>query len=195
MDAKAIQRHAKDLNKASENPNDPSTAPSILTILSDLKSGVKASEDILRSTRVGIAVNNVKRHRDPAVQRMANELVGKWKRDVGKGGSGSPRRGGTPTGAGPNANGVKGKESGAGVKVAKEKRSAAADGVVFDKTGDQTRDACARLIYDGLAFMSEEGTCIRPRRPAQRMRRPLTRSRPQHRPRSSPSPNPSSPPP
>jgi transcription elongation factor S-II len=36
------------------------------------------------------------------------------------------------------------------------KRNSKADKINTDVTGNQTRDACVKLMYDGLAFMSEE---------------------------------------
>ena len=40
--------------------------------------------------------------------------------------------------------------------VAPEKRSAKEDGVDTAITGNSARDGCVQLIYNGLAFMSEE---------------------------------------
>ena len=37
------------------------------------------------------------------------------------------------------------------------KRNSVTDNISTAVTGNQTRDACVKLMYDGLAFMSEEG--------------------------------------
>ena len=42
------------------------------------------------------------------------------------------------------------------LKVDPEKRNSKADEVETAVTGNQTRDGCVKLMYDGLAFMSEE---------------------------------------
>lgn len=164
MDAKAIERHGRDLSKAaSTNSQDPGTCATIITLLNELKNGVRASEELLRSTKIGIIVNKLKQHKDPSVTRMANELVNKWKGDVGKK---DPRAAGTASPRGLNG-GVKMEKGGSGTgmaidgapeksKVPPEKRSATTDGVDCAKTGDKVRDSCISLIYNGLSFMSEE---------------------------------------
>ena len=169
MDPKAIERHGRDLSKAASTPADHATSATIINLLNELKTGVRASEELLRSTKIGITVNKLKQHKDPVVARMANELVTKWKGDVGKKGGSSG--GGTASPARSAANGgvkMEKSDSGAGTssamdgvpeksKVVPEKRSAAADGVDCAKTGDKVRDSCVTLIYNGLSFMS--GDC------------------------------------
>jgi transcription elongation factor S-II len=157
MDAKEIELRGKAIGKAVQE-NEPST--SILKLLNDLKTGVNATEDLLRSTRIGVTINRLRQHKDPAVQRLATELVGKWRDEVKK----QPKKG-TPTKA---ANGTaspapppSGTASPAPSQVKKkhdvapDKRNHKTDKVKYQVTGSEGRDACVRLMYDGLAFMSE----------------------------------------
>ncbi len=167
MDAKTVERRGRDLSKAA-TANEPSSTLS--SILDDLRAGVKATEEILRSTKIGITVNRLKTHKDAAVARQASELVAKWRRDV-KGGPAAANKGvnGSP---GPvvngNGSGAKNgeREEGGDAKMGREKsftvapelRNAKTDGVNTNQTGNDTRDGCIKLMYDGLAFMSEERT-------------------------------------
>ncbi|KZF26106.1 transcription elongation factor S-II [Xylona heveae TC161] len=155
MDAKEIETRAKALQKAGAN-GEPASV--IIDLLEDLKKNVAATEDLLRSTRIGIIVNRSKQHKDPAVARLASEIVSKWRSDVnkakaspGKKANGSPARSanGGSTGSSP-------KPAEPFLTVAPEKRTADTDKVNTDRTGDAVRDKCLVLIYNGLAYMSED---------------------------------------
>jgi transcription elongation factor S-II len=189
LDAKAVEQKGRDLSKAAESSSD---AAGVLRLLSELKTGVLASENLLRTTKIGVAVNKLKQHSNQQVKQLAGELVSKWRNDVQRlrpavaGGSGTGSGGGSgastpkPSGSGASAaivNGSKGGSKGgsSGVSspaaggtssspkgaakrpdVPKEKRNSKTDGVNWKVTGNPTRDNCVKLMYDGLAFMSEE---------------------------------------
>lgn len=169
LEPKAIVRITQDLSKATA---DPQTSPSTFsTFLSQLRSGVDASEDLLRSTKIGIVVNKLKDERimkDEGVRKEAYELVNKWKRDIqAKKGSASPRPGAASGSAqvkpAVQANGekkpeeVKAEVVGEKWKSLKpEERSAEKDGVNYRVTGSGTRDNCLKLLYDGLVFQSKD---------------------------------------
>jgi transcription elongation factor S-II len=165
LDVKAVDAKRTDLDKAIKD-NAPASA--ILKILSELKAGVVPSEKLLRETKIGVSVNRLRQHKDANVQKLANETVGSWrtamhKLKIGGGNSG----GATPKGA----NGATGSASPAavgsgspGVKNEKKayngdpaKRNALSDKVDWKITGDTTRDACLKLMYDGLAHLSSAG--------------------------------------
>ncbi|KAF2234952.1 transcription elongation factor [Viridothelium virens] len=160
MDAKQIQARAGQISKAASE-GVPST--SLIQLLDPLKQA-PMSEEILRSSKIGVIVNRLRQNKDPAVGRLAAELIGKWKKDVGstKGADGkhgaarsSPAIKSSNGTASPAASPapVKAKTKST---VAPEKRSAEADGVKYELTGNKTRDSCLKLMYNGLAFMSEE---------------------------------------
>ncbi|KAL6711981.1 transcription elongation factor TFIIS [Coniothyrium glycines] len=157
MDAKEIELRGKAIGKAVQE-NEPSS--SILKLLNDLKTGVNATEDLLRSTRIGVTINRLRQHKDPAVQRLATELVGKWRDEVKK----LPKKGtpakaanGTASPAPPPSGTASPAPSQAKKKhdVAPDKRNHKTDKVKYQVTGNDARDACVRLMYDGLAFMSD----------------------------------------
>lgn len=159
-----ISRISNDLSKAM---NQPATSPETLSrILKDLSKGVSASEDLLRTTRIGIVVNKLKEERwckDEQVRSEAMSLIKKWKQDIstkkraGNTGSESPAPGAKQAG-GASSPAVK-KDAGGDEKwrsAKPESRSAAADGVDYQKLGNKTRDGCLKLLYDGVAFMSDQ---------------------------------------
>lgn len=158
MDAKEIEFRGKAIGKAIQE-NEPGA--SVLKLLNDLKTGVHATEDLLRQTRIGVTINRLRTHKDPAVQRLATELVSKWRDEVKKvskkgapakvaaaNGSASPA---PPSGtASPAPSQAKKKHD-----VPADKRNHKTDKVKYQVTGNEARDSCVRLMYDGLAFMSE----------------------------------------
>jgi transcription elongation factor S-II len=160
LDAKAVEQKAHELAKAAAG----GASPALLALLDELRRGVAATESLLRTTKIGVAVNKLKQHRDPAVARASADLVSKWRADVsrirggaGQGGSGAS----TPK---PNGvvspKGAKGAVEKVKLAVPKEKRNHQLDNVQWRVTKNEVRDNCIRLTYDGLAYMSEERECF-----------------------------------
>lgn len=158
MDVKEVELRGKAITKAM-NENEPSA--SLTKLLNDLKGGVKASEDLLRQTKIGVTVNRLRTHKDPAVAKLAQELVLRWRDEVNK----SKKKAGTPK----PASATNGTSSPAPASataspaptkrkhnVDPAKRNHKTDKIDYECTGEQARDQCVRLMYDGLAFMSEE---------------------------------------
>lgn len=152
MDSKEVMEKSKDLGKATAAN---ASSDLIIKILTDLKTGVKASEDLLRSTKVGVVVNRAKSHKDPKVQRLAVEIVKKWRDDIEKQkGRGSPtqdKKASAPgTAAAPaSTNGASAKFEGP-----LDQRDYKKDKVDINKTNQATRDNCIGLLYNGLCYMS-----------------------------------------
>lgn len=173
MDAKEIELKSKSLAKAA-GQNEP--ASTLINILKELQTGVKASEDLLRSTRVGIIVNKLKQHKTPEVARLASEIVSRWRNEVNKqkaggaSGGASPKPTGKPSpgqsqsqnGAAPSpgAGGSPEKAAAAKLPVSPGKRSWKADGVEVNQTSNRIRDSCIGLMYDGLSLTSTEAPAV-----------------------------------
>lgn len=153
MDVKDVNEKSKALQKATASAEPPE---SILSILNDLKAGVKADEDLLRSTKIGVIVNRSKQHKDPAVARLANEIVKKWRDDIQKQkGTASPSNGkktSSPSGLASPAttNG----ESKPKHSIPLDQRDYKKDKVDINRTNQATRDNCIGLIYNGLCYTS-----------------------------------------
>jgi transcription elongation factor S-II len=158
VDAKAIATLGADLTKAA-SANEPASV--LLSILSKLRK-VSATEDLLRSTKIGIIVNKQKASKDKEVSTAAAEVVAKWRRDVKgpDGGKAAATAQGVKAGgsAPPKAGAVK-EDGGKAFKgsVALDKRTSITDGVDTNVTGNEIRDNCLKLMYDGLAHTSSEG--------------------------------------
>ena len=138
---------------------------SVLKLLNDLKTGVHATEDLLRSTRIGVTINRLRTHKDPAVQKLATELVAKWRDEVKKkqppkkdGPAKAAANGGAASSPAPPPSGTASPAPNLAKKkhdVPADKRNHKTDKVKYQVTGNEARDNCVRLMYDGLAFMSE----------------------------------------
>jgi transcription elongation factor S-II len=163
MDAKEIEAKAKALGKAATS-NESSTV--ILGLLKDIQTGVRASEDLLRQTRIGIIVNKFKQSKTPEVARLSSEIVSKWRTEVNKqkqsggtaasrGSSGSPRPPQNGTGASTPA-GATPSDKVSKLSVPPDKRTWKADGVDVNHTSSKVRDSCTGLMYDGLCLGSTE---------------------------------------
>ena len=173
MDKSAVMSVQKNLQKATAENAPPST---IMTLLNELKDNLKATEDLLRSTKIGVVVNRSKTHSDPAVARLASEIVKKWRDDIQKqkGGPSAATNGAAAAAAAaaknrkaspagnsspaPRENGTSdtatSKPAADAPKVPLDQRDFKKDKVDVARTNQETRDRCIGLIYNGLCFMS-----------------------------------------
>ena len=154
MEAKEVIEKSKALSKATAAKDPPEN---IIRILNDLKTGVKADEDLLRSTKIGVAVNRSKQHPNPAVARLASEIVKKWRDDINKlkGSSPSDKRSPNGTASPVPANTSNGKPK---LTVPPAERDWKKDKVDIARTNQTTRDGTIGLIYNGLAYMSTDAS-------------------------------------
>lgn len=156
MEAKEVELRGKALMKAVAG-GEPSA--NIAKLLNELKNGVKATEELLRSTRIGVTVNKCKQHKDPEVARLAAELVSKWRTDVKRAGGAStpkPANGTVSPASSTTTSANAPVKAKAKHNVAPENRNHKTDKVDYQVTGVLIRDNCVKLMYDGLAHMSEE---------------------------------------
>ena len=136
----------------------------ILTILRDLKTNIRPTEELLRSTGIGKIVNKVKgvQGLDPEVGKLAAEIISRWRHVVNeqKLASGTS----TPTPNGARSNGTASpaptqQKSASPTGVAPDKRNWKTDKVPRDDlTNDTARNNCIGLIYDGLCLNSDVPT-------------------------------------
>ena len=152
MDLKEVGEKSKALQKATAAQDPPEN---IIRILNDLKTGIKADEDLLRSTKIGVIVNRSKQHPDTSVRRLASEIVKKWRDDVQKAkgsspsGKKSPDGGSSPAPLQKAANGQTSKPT-----VPPAERNWKKDQVDINRTNQATRDNTISLLYNGLCYMS-----------------------------------------
>ncbi|KAF2869336.1 transcription elongation factor S-II [Massariosphaeria phaeospora] len=157
MDVKEVELRGRSITKAL---SDGEPSASLIKLLTDLKGGVNATEELLRQTKIGVTVNRLRQHKDPAVSKFAHELVSKWRDEVNK----QKKKGPAVRAAAANGKSSPAPQSGTASPapskkkhtVDPEKRNHKTDKVEYRVTGEEARDACVRLMYDGLAFMSDE---------------------------------------
>lgn len=171
MNVKQLLDTGKQIYKASESGDPPST---ILALLAPLE-GFHATEDLLRQSKIGVAVTKLRQNKDAQVSEQATRLVNRWKLEVNQGKKKRPAEGSPApsnkvlNGAAPN-----GRSSGTSSPVPQqaaqikkesnlrkstvdpEKRNTNTDAIDYKLTGDATRDACLKLMYDGIVYMSDE---------------------------------------
>jgi transcription elongation factor S-II len=156
MDSRTIIEKSKALQKAQANSESVSV---IIGILNELRKGVAASEETLRSTKIGVTVARAKQHKNPEVARLASDIVRKWREEVEK-----QRGGGSHTAKKAAASGGNNSKS-APSPVASETKSPVSlvppeqrnwkkDNVDTAKTAQASRNKCIGLLYDGIVFKS-----------------------------------------
>lgn len=153
METKDVVEKSKALQKATAAGEPPT---SILNILNELKAGVVPSEDLLRSTKIGVVVNRSKQHKNPEIARLASEIVKKWRDDIHKQKGSSPgaskRAPATPPTS--TASPVPSAAEKPTFTVPPDQRNYKKDRVDITRTSQSTRDNCIGLIYNGLCHLS-----------------------------------------
>lgn len=152
MDAREVVEKSKALQRATAAGESPAT---ILAILGELKTGVVPSEDLLRSTKIGVVVNRSKQHKNPEVARLASEIVKKWRDEIQKKKSiGSPSISNKKLSSTPPTSTTSPAPEKPAFTGPPEKRSYKNDKVDINCTSQSTRDNCIGLIYNGLCYLS-----------------------------------------
>lgn len=166
MDANELAQIGKQVLKAAESGDPPSTLLELLKPLDNFR----ATEELLRKSKIGHVVSKLRQSKDQKVAETASRLVNRWKQEVSTkkkaaGGSDSP----APSASVRNGNGASSTGSPAPAPIKTEfkkeqrkstvdpsKRTTQSDKIDHNVTGDKVRDGCLKLMYDGIAFMSEE---------------------------------------
>ncbi|OWZ75681.1 transcription elongation factor S-II [Cryptococcus neoformans Bt85] len=78
MDATTLTGHVRDLNAA----NQAGKSDEVVSLLKKLQAEVVPTEDLLRSSKAGVAVGKLRTHATPSVSSLAKEIVKKWRDTV-----------------------------------------------------------------------------------------------------------------
>lgn len=161
MDERELAQRIKALSKSVSQNEAPD---SILALMNTIKNDAKPTEEMLRSTKAGIFIGKLRSNPNKDIGKLANEIVVKWRKlvDAEKAAKGQHRGGAkngspsTPTAAStaaavaspaPPASGANKPYEGD-----TEKRHFKVDKVDINRTGNQVRDNCVGMIYNGLAY-------------------------------------------
>lgn len=153
-----------------------------LDILRQLRDELQATDEILKTTKIGLAVGKLRKYPNKKVADLANEIVRKWKQeiDAAKTRNGGSRAAGkadksnvsTPGGnatqggsgaATPLATAATDAATGSGSSPApaikpKEVRTTVTDKVDVDRASrEPVRNNCIKLIYNSLAIDADPG--------------------------------------
>ena len=156
MESKQILEKSKALQKAMAAGDSES---GIISLINELKVGVVPSEDILRSTRIGVVVNKLKQHKNAEVCRLASEIVKKWRDDIRKQ-KGPPKKKSSETPPTSTASPAPSASDKPKFTVSPDKRDYKKDNVDIARTSQSTRDNCIGLLYNGLCHMSTAAPSI-----------------------------------
>ncbi|PMD38510.1 transcription elongation factor s-ii [Hyaloscypha variabilis F] len=151
MDQRELETRLKALQKAVNEKDSPST---IISILQTLQKEVVPTEELLRATKAGVVVSKQKMNTNKDIARLAAEIVAKWKKTVSADQEARKRKmvgSSPPKMESPDKTNEPQKFTG---DVAKRRWEH--EKVDIKRTGIPTRDNCIGLLYNGLAFMSNE---------------------------------------
>lgn len=109
----------------------------------------------LQATKAGMVVAKQRANTNKDIARLASEIVTKWKKTVEAEKAKKMKNAGSPPPKKEAASSPPQAEAKT-FKGDKSKRKWDADKVDVKRTGIPSRDACVGLMYNGLAFMSEE---------------------------------------
>ncbi|MCJ1449540.1 MAG: RNA polymerase II elongation factor [Stictis urceolatum] len=153
MDNKAIIEKREALQKAVQSGESIGV---ITGMLNELRKGVVAKEETLRSTKIGAVVAKLKQHKSPEVATLASSVVRKWREEVGsQRGTASGRRSvASPSGTGSPAASQSSTKPSIGSTVPPEQRNWKRDAVDVARTSQASRNNCIGLLYDGLVHLS-----------------------------------------
>ncbi|KAH0536759.1 hypothetical protein FGG08_006397 [Glutinoglossum americanum] len=152
MDARAVKEISLRVRSLTKAVDEKQPISNIIAILESLQKDVVPTEELLRSTRVGVAVNKQKSHPDKAVALLASRIVSKWKSDMNVKGSAKAKKAASRS--------PPKEEAGAKSSVPPLERNKDKDGVDCKRTGDTIRDSCIGLMYNGLCYGSEESPTL-----------------------------------
>ncbi|KAE9368813.1 transcription elongation factor s-ii [Stipitochalara longipes BDJ] len=151
MDQRELETRLKALQKAVNEKDSPST---IISILQTLQKEVVPTEELLRATKAGVVVSKQKMNTNKDIARLAAEIVAKWKKTVSADQEARKRKmvGSSP----PKMESPEKANEPQRFTGDITKRRWEHEKVDIKRTGIPTRDNCIGLLYNGLAFMSNE---------------------------------------
>ncbi|SPO25213.1 related to transcription elongation factor TFIIS [Ustilago trichophora] len=161
----------KDIQKQLSKLATSSDSEAILSIFSKLKSGLSApTEDVIRQSKIGVAVGKMRSHSDKKVADQAKSLVKDWKAIVDKqraqqqssaNSSKAPSSTASPAptskaDASTNGNGVADASPSSTPTTAAAAKPASTTKIDFEILNDKVRNACLKLLYQALEIGKEQ---------------------------------------
>lgn len=157
----------KDLQKQLSKLATSSDSEAILSIFSKLKSGLSApTEDVIRQSKIGVAVGKMRSHSDKKVADQAKSLVKDWKAIVDKqraqSSANSSKAPSSTASPAPTTSKADGTINGNGTASASPAstpsaaaKSTSSTKIDFEILNDKVRNACLKLLYQSLEIGKE----------------------------------------
>lgn len=134
-------------------------AAGIITVLETLKKEVVPTEELLRTTKAGVIVSKQKANPNKDIARLAADIVAKWKKIVQAEQAASKKLPKMERSSPPKSTSSPAPQNETkAFKGDVSKRRWETEKVDTKRTGIPSRDACIGLLYNGLAYMSEESS-------------------------------------
>lgn len=155
MDDRALAKRIQTLSK-SVSAEPPSV---VLSLLEELRKDAAPTEEQLRSTKAGVIVGKLRANANKEIARLATEIVSKWKKNVEAAKAKRQRMEQTKDSPTPKSVGSPAPPSSSYSKPYEgdpELRHFKTDNVNFNRTGQQARDGCIGILYNGLAYRAKE---------------------------------------
>ncbi|GAC98877.1 hypothetical protein PHSY_006472 [Pseudozyma hubeiensis SY62] len=158
----------KDVQKQLSKLATSSDSEAILSLFAKLKSGLSApTEDVIRQSKIGVAVGKMRSHSDKKVADQAKSLVKDWKAIVDKqraqssttsskasSSTASPAPTSSKTDSAANGNGTA-SASPSSTPSAATKPASSTTKIDFEILNDKVRNACLKLLYQSLEIGKE----------------------------------------
>ncbi|KAK3986897.1 transcription factor S-II, central domain-containing protein [Cladorrhinum sp. PSN332] len=155
IDDRALAKRIQELSKAvTSQPSE-----TVVKLLEELKDIPAPTEEQLRSTKAGVVVGRLRQNPDKTIQRVAGEIVSKWRKNVDS--AKDKRRKVEQAKSLPTPKPVS-SPAPASSSYSKpyegdpEKRHFKADKVDTKRTGNATRDGSIAVLYNALAYRATE---------------------------------------
>jgi len=158
----------KDLQKQLSKLATSSDSEAILSIFSKLKTGLSPTEDVIRQSKIGVAVGKMRSHSDKKVADQAKSLVKDWKATVDKqraaqqsSATSSKAPSSTASPAPPSKAETSTNGNGTASASPSSTPATAADAasntkIDFEILNDKVRNACLKLLYQSLEINKEQ---------------------------------------
>lgn len=154
----------KDLQKQLSKLATSSDSEAILSIFSKLKTGLQPTEDVIRQSKIGVAVGKMRSHSDKKVADQAKSLVKDWKAIVDKQraqssatSSKAPSSTNSPAPTASKTEATNGNGSASPSSTPATAASSASNTKIdFEILNDKVRNACLKLLYQSLEIGKEQ---------------------------------------
>lgn len=155
MSSSSLER-TRELSKQLSKSTADSNVEDILSLLRQLKEVVVPSEELIRATKIGVAVGKLRTHSHARISELAKELVKSWKSQIEKQRRESPANEKSKKDAASSADTKSSSSSSSSLSSSAAPASNFSStnsknvDINFEVLNDRVRNACLKLLYNSL---------------------------------------------